>query len=334
MADQLELMGIESIFIFPKGAKNKNWEVDLSRYKIYYTDWDIKNIQNILSKELTAQSIVHGNFISDKGIISIYKACEQKHAKLVIQDHMLMENSGNLLKRSLRPIYKKREHHKISKATKDEVNFIGISEAVYQKLKSEYPKNKNIYCIDNAIALDRLTKYGDQKKDGILIFGTHFHRKGVDLAIKAIMASSLREKVSLNVVTHDEKGCLAEIENLFGSKPDFVKIIPPTTNISEYYKKNFLFLSPSRAEAFGYSVVEAAYSGLSVICSNVPGQNTLKGIPGIIWIENENVGQLRDAIESAYENFPNKQLEDTRKYVEGKYSIQNWAKQVINVYEK
>lgn len=304
-------MGIEPVFIFPKGAKNKNWEVDLSRFKIYYTDWKIQSVKNILLKELTSYSIVHCNFISDKSIIPLYEVCKEKHAKLVIQDHMLVENGGNLFKRNLRPIYKKLEHHKISKATKDEVNFIGVSKAVYQKLKSEYPKNKNIYCIDNAIALDRLTKYGNQEKNGILIFGTHFHRKGVDLAIKALMSSPLRGKVSLNVVTHDEKSCLAEIENLFGSKPDFVKIIPPTTNISEYYKKNFLFLSPSRAEAFGYSAVEAAYSGLSVICSDIPGQDTLKGIPGIIWTENENVEQVREATESAYENFPNKQLEDT-----------------------
>lgn len=96
-------------------------------------------------------------------------------------------------------------------------------------------------------------------------------------------------------------------------------------------------MSPSRLEAFGYSVIEAKYTGMRVIASNVPGQNTLKNVPGISWVDSENIDQLSNAILKEYNSAEDNEMsivKKSRRVIENKYSLERWVNQVINIYNE
>lgn len=99
------------------------------------------------------------------------------------------------------------------------------------------------------------------------------------------------------------------------------------------------FISPSRSEAFGYSVVEAAYCETQVIASDIPGQNSLKDIPGILWIEKENSVALSNAIDKCFYrrkkqlDYLKKQKKVQKEYIRKNYNLNTWCDEIIEVYE-
>lgn len=188
----------------------------------------------------------------------------------------------------------------------------------------------------NAIDTKRLTPSNNHSNNNILIFGIDFERKGVDLAINALLHSQLATKIRLLVVSNDTKDAQNQIIARFGSIPSFVTLMPTSTDAGNLYNNCFLFLSPSRAEAFGYAPVEAAYAGDQVIASDIPGQDTLKDIPGITWIPSDDILQLRQAIEKAYSSHIKNTLNDhtkTQNYIHKHYSLENWVKCILAVYD-
>ena len=102
-------------------------------------------------------------------------------------------------------------------------------------------------------------------------------------------------------------------------------------NVQYIYNNTQIFLGPARSEAFGYAVAETAYCGCTVIASDIPGQNTMKDIPGIIWIPKENVTALEQAVIVALED-NNSDKTKTRRYIEKHYSLEEWALNILKIY--
>lgn len=159
------------------------------------------------------------------------------------------------------------------------------------------------HLLTNAIDFDRLQLFSDNNTSNqVLIFGTDFYRKGVDLAIKAILKLDDSSNLNLLVVTHTPEKTIQLIKSEIGYLPNFVTVTKPTQNVASLYNQSFLFLSPSRSEAFGYANIEAAYCGCQVIAIDVPGQNTTKNTTNINWVEKDDVQGLSEAIFKAYLN--------------------------------
>lgn len=315
------------IFIFPKSAVIENWEIDLSNYQIVYSDFQSKNLIKTIVKNIdrTDKVIIHLHFVSALLLIKLRRLTDSKNL-LVYHQHMTIKHNWKmpikgLLLRAL--------------ASKN-IIYIGVSPYVYKDLCQEVGKNR-CRLVVNAIDTKRLVTT-DYHNNNILIFGTNFKGKGVDLAIEAIRTSRIASKVKLEIITHNIENVKKLIIQQYKEIPRFVKIRGTSTNISELYKNSFLFLSPSRAEAFSYSVVEAAYSGNQVIASDIPGQNTLKNIPGIYWIEKNNAYQLKKCIEKAYysqnDRLTNVNLLNAEKYIEKHYSLDSWSNKIIDIYNE
>lgn len=179
--------------------------------------------------------------------------------------------------------------------------YIGVSPAVYVSLEKLHFKSRT-FLLTNAIDTKRLHLKINKLNNNVVIFSSAYFRKGTDLAIEAINLSSLKDKINLIIVTHNTNQAKLIIIKKYKIIPKFVRIVSPYNNIADLYDNSFLFLSPSRSEAFGYANLEAAYSGKQVISSNIPGQNTLKNVPYITWVESNNIDELRLAISKAYEN--------------------------------
>lgn len=318
--------GVSVYFVFPKEAQNIKWEIDLSNYHLIYSDFDDKSLLFTTEKYLDRHgiTIVHLNFLSSLLLIKMKKKLSGQVA-YIFQQHMAV-NFG--LKQIIKGII-------LRLFAPKHVAYVGVSPAVYHSIKKEVGIRRS-YMVMNSIDVSRLKTTNVFRNNNILIFGTDFKRKGVDLAISAIKKSKIKTKCNLLIVTHNKKQAFEFIYSQFGSIPSFVKIISPVQNIKELYSKCFLFLSPSRLEAFGYSVVEATYSGNQVIISNVPGQNELSKIPGIQMVESENVSQLRFKIINAFKHKTEDRSQINKKairYINQHYSLKAWTHQMLKIYD-
>lgn len=326
LATKLSLRGVKVYFIFPEKAKEKKWEIDFSNSNILYCKFNDKELIDTINNHLTKGDhvIVHLNFISSLFLLKLRKLCIT-NIKFIFHQHMAI-NFGlkQIVKGIILRLYAPKR-----------IAYIGVSPEVYKDVEKEVGKEKS-YLVLNAIDTDRLKLSNSINTSNILIFGTDYERKGVDIAIEAIRNSNISHKCKLLIVTHNVMDVRKLILAQFGAIPKFVEILPPVQNVEKLYRKSFLFLSPSRLEAFGYAVVEAAYSGSQVIISDIPGQNILSRIPGIKTVQPENINQLKLKIEKAYVNKYNdrkKTNKEAREYIDNHFSLEYWANRVLKIYD-
>ncbi len=215
--------------------------------------------------------------------------------------------------------------------------FIGVSQAATDSHRKSF-KKLNIHTVDNAIFFDRLNIKNDfqkQNKVSLMCMGYNIKTKGVDIALE--MAKKLNEKYDfvLNIVVASNKEKMLEyLKSFFEVIPDWINVLPPVENIATYFKTNDIFLSPSRSEAFGYAVVEAAYCKNSIVASKTGGQGQLK-IDGVYWFESENVDDFYKKTEKALQelNSPEKKLqkENAAKAIQNTYSLEQWRNSIVNL---
>lgn len=322
-------------FILPSAARDKKWEIDLGSYDMHYVEFNTPEYDQCILSLLEDKTIIHTNFLDPKALLHIQNLVGNK-AILLHHEHMrLCGTSSSKLKEITKELIYGHALYRWQ--------FIGVSPAVYQDLCKWFGKKRS-YLVTNAISYKRLdTTYSPQlpeyDKPVASIFGTHFLRKGTDLAIRAIEGSKLKDQIYLLILAHCPKDTRNEILESVGHIPDFVKIARPVTDVQEVYHKSFVFLSPSRSEAFGYAVIEAAYVGTQVIASDIPGQNTMKDVPGLHWVTEENANQLRTAIEKCYDRYEvegegRNEVEETKHYIKEHYSLDAWTEQVVGIYRK
>lgn len=82
-------------------------------------------------------------------------------------------------------------------------------------------------------------------------------------------------------------------------------------------------------------MAEAAYCGCTVIASDIPGQNTMKDIPGIVWIPSEDVEALKCAVlDVLQEKAEKKDITEVQAYIAKHYSLEAWSEKIIEVYHQ
>jgi glycosyltransferase involved in cell wall biosynthesis len=101
----------------------------------------------------------------------------------------------------------------------------------------------------------------------------HKERKGFDILFEAF--SKLDERFVLLIIgiPKENQKEVIEYASTFGIADN--RIIMPgfIDNIYEYYKAMDMFLLPSRSEGFSLALLEAAASGLTIIASDIPGND-------------------------------------------------------------
>lgn len=321
----LKKQSIKCCYLFPSAAKNKQWANDLEKESVVeYCDFSNKELSKKLCVYLENNSIIYTHFVDANQVLEIKRAAKKySNIKFIFHLRSRYGNDSEIKKMLKRFIYRN-------------IYFIGVSNAVYDDLCSVFDKN-NCFCVPNAIYTDRLNNITAKKSSEkqALILGSHFERKGVDLAIKALAKVNESTKIKLVVVSHFIDEAKQLITKEFGAVPDFIEIIPPVNDIQNLYASSDVFLTPSREEAFGNAGAEAVYCGCRVVASDVPGQNTLKDIPGIIWVESENSDEMADAvIQALSEKRTDTEIQKASKYVEDNYSLSAWCEKVFSVFKQ
>lgn len=212
-----------------------------------------------------------------------------------------------------------------------DITVICISEAMAPIVKYIFPKNKVVTCI-NCIDFSRFEKrnYNRNEKFSILLFGYNYYVKGVDIAIKAVLrAKKVIEDIHLDIIMGDNlKENTNRIVQEFGAIPECVTILKPTNNIRPFYQNHTVFLNASRSEGGSYAILEAYYSGALCVLSDVPATRE-SNLPNVIFFKNEDPNALAAALIEAYK--AKDTYENNSEYVEGKFSIDTWSKNIIDI---
>lgn len=217
---------------------------------------------------------------------------------------------------------------------------IGDSPSVSESAYAIQVKRDKVVTILNSIQFSRLDEYRlldwrNSAQYALLMFGYPWHRKGVDVVARAV--HKLRKEGKLIDLYIAQSGGVEAtnegIKQSLGFLPDWVKNLPPTEQLADYYNSADIFISAGREEGLSYSPIEAAYCQCDVICSDIPGNPT--DIPTIGLYSVEDVDALSAMIVerlafSAVKKLDNKQQQ--HDYVFAHYNVENWAEEIVRTY--
>ena len=330
----------EIYFLFPEKARGQEWLSMLlvPEDHLFFCEFSPEGLR-ARCKELTKilapkETISHTHFLDFMHLRAVKSVFKHN----VCHYHMAAP-LADTPKRKLRKL--------ISNAIYRGSVIIGVSEPVTKGLRSYFP-SRVCECITNAVDFDRLDTYVGGASTVVekgpyeyvlLIHGSDFMRKGVDLAIRAVEQINAEHGIRCTLlITANPKDVAEGLAAQYPHEHAEVRVIGVVREIKDVYDSIDVFISPSRSEAFAYAVAETAYCQCQVIASDVPGQNTMKDIPGILWVESDNVQSLVDAILQSVERKNNGEAEKIkvgqRKYVREHYGVDLWVQKNLDVYKK
>lgn len=322
---------METIFILPEGRPDLEWIIELQRhYKVYFISVKsfftmARDIYMICRKEKI--DILHAHFFEQYALafVGVFS-----RTKVVNHYHFCYKRSPNKLKQQI--------HLLTIRLAIDK--FVGCSKASMDSIIEGGVPRKMCTYIANRIDFSRLDlsknpQPFDADKNNFLIFGTLFHIKGCDLALKAIEPIAEKYNISLHIVSHNIDSLKADVKQTLGYEPQWVKYPLTTECIGDYYRNATVFLSPSREEGFCTSIDEAVYCGCPVIKSDI--ESMVHGLDGEDFIRVPlTVEALRDKIVEVLEMEPERRkamTESFRKQVIEKFDISIWGEEVLQVYK-
>lgn len=325
-------------FLFPDAARDHNWLPQLSEdpTDFFFCDFTPVSLERKcreLKKTLGGKNtIVHTHFVADFNLMAIklhFPHIFCHYRMTVPPDHTFIKK----LKREVRRVIYRN------------LVIICVSEGVRDHIFRYFP-GISAEAVHNAVNFERMesckaapVQYGKPGQFSVLIHGSDFVRKGVDLAIRAVQSlnESNSGKYHLYVTSNFVEEAWAQIDALTESR-DNVTVVPTVENIASLYNCMDLFVSPSREEAFGNAVVEAAYFDCQVAASDIPGQNTMKCVPGILWMASEDVEGMKAAILEAADRkekgLTQQWKEKQRALVVEEFDMNCWAQRIMTIYEK
>lgn len=328
LQEEMEKYGYRTIYAFPEKARDKGWCKELIKSnKIYFLP---EARARILPKTYRVFS-------------KIYKENEIE----IVHSHFELYDIPATVKapRSVKIFWHLhdplKEHYKRGKLSrkmliKIQYNFFGKRAKLLSVSKEHaqfaeslgFPK-KQIYYLPNGINTDRIIPVDMEKQStDFLMFGWDVYRKGVDLAIDA-MRYLRSEKIRIVIVGESE--CKRYLEN--NGVPGII-YKEPVKNVNELYCKSKAFLHISRAEGLSYALLEAIYTGLPVICSDIPENRFAQEFRGIYFVENENAMEIARAIKSINSQilYSKENLNYNKAKIEKEYSLNAWCSKILYFY--
>lgn len=317
-------------FLFPQRAKSIDWVKKMAEvYRVEFFPEGMGEIIKSLKKSMVEgeKNIVYSHFARHKTQVAI-KLFRMVHPKIKLVQHFHNHckiPNGFSKKQMMRLAYRLYE---------GDLN-IGCSKSVMESMP--YRVSKNTF-VDNAIDFKRLegnTISHEIKKQMdefvVLMFGFDYDRKGVDIAIKALKEIAEEKKIILAIsLASNREKVENRIKSELGEIPSWIRLLPPSERVSEYYRGSDLFLSAAREEGFCYALVEATYCGKRCVSSKIGGVPL--EIPGMICFESGNAEELKHKILEAMVQNEDK-MEEAKQYIMERYDLKVWADQIMENLE-
>ena len=318
--------GNRLIHIFPKDVENYEW-VPLFREQgstLYFVEvcprtWrSISTFRKIFNKEHINLIHVHfGGWDIDTKIAAPTIPAVWHQRMSVNLDTCKRRFYHNLM---YKVIGRYKTHH------------IAISDSVYQAIQSL--TNNKTYIINNGVDFSKLhlkSKAGlfnNCSLTKVLMFAFSPLGKGFDIAYRACEIINRENiRVELDVVTQRKTN--AYIEENIPQIPSWLKILPPTSSVADYFDNADIFLSASRSEGFCNSLLESIYCGCPAIYSDISGTRWASQFHNTFMYEVESPESLVKAIEQCISTPINiEDVEQNRKLAQERYSLEAWVNKV------
>lgn len=198
-----------------------------------------------------------------------------------------------------------------------------------------FPK-KQTHFLPNSINLGRVhtNRQAGPKEYQFLTFGWDFFRKGDDLILQACDRLEQDGYTFRLLLNGNEKTWPQLKEYLRDREPGYLTTGNPVEAINELFEASELFIQASRRETFSYAVCEAAYAGLPVICSDIPGLEWAHALPSVEFFEAENADHLYTLMKNWLDkkNIDIQAISQTQRTIEEYYSLRVWVDKVMKYY--
>ncbi len=319
--------GYRTVFVLQKKVQIFSWIGSVRQLSdsIYFLDYKPNFFSNIFMIR---------KIIKDENVKLIYSRmsgwdidAHLASRKTPIIWHMEMNpNLSNIIKR-LKYFYKYRI------IGDKNVYPVAVSEPVAEKLNSLNLKN-NCVAIKNAADFSRLSKdlknISLEKPFKLIIFGYDPYVKGLDIALEAC-AKLNKSSTNCILMVSSQKNTYNYIREMYGdNKPSWLELLRPTENISALYDKADAILSSSRFEGFSFCLLEALYSGLPAIYSDIDGTNWVDEMKSVYKFKSENADELVKSIKECMLNYISRSDQEfNRSIIEKNYSLDVWSNSFI-----
>ncbi len=323
LADAMTQQGHSVQFYFAGQCQSLPWLSMLEEYKVQF-GVSLNGLRTAMGKDNI--DLVYTHFCLPKTQLLTKLACRLTGRKLVQHWHNHYQKApgakGILINWAFAADY----HIGCSKHVADTLPFA----------------KKTVLYADNAIDFSRLEQPGDsapawdKKGTTVLMFGFDPIRKGVDLAVQALMPIAQQKGFQLVISLSKNKDKVeALIRQLCDGKiPNWITLVPARDQVTDYYRQADIFLSAAREEGLCYSLLEAGYLGCNLISSAIPAV-PYESIPHCGVFASENVEQLREVLlwQKTHPLSEQEKLENRNAIVE-KFEINRWVKEEISILEQ
>lgn len=175
----------------------------------------------------------------------------------------------------------------------------------------------------------------------ILFVGRLNWKKQIDILIKAF-SEIKRNHPDLNlVITGPDEGNFSIKLKALAEKLNVTTYVIFTGEVTGYllyllYRNSILFVTPSLAENFGHTVIEAITAGVPVVSSNNVDVTTFPEIKKVVKLCNPDVKNLKDAIEDVLNNieYYKSKVEEAKENIKNMFAPEIIAKTMLKYYEK
>lgn len=339
----LKNRGDNLFFIFPENsnttssASQVNW-LRSQRFHVYLVKKELTSSDALIFLKSVIQKhnidILHIHF-------GLFHSIATRHAreldvKILVHDHMDFAAGNNLTKQKIRCALRS-IHYRL--------NHIAIASVNPQK-DSAYFFAKHWY-IPNGLSLIRNVpktatrdevRYAlgiDEGKKICLFLGWDVHRKGLDIAVKAVNEARKTDPgILLGIVGMGDppnKNRLRFIFETTGIDPSspWIKYFPSQEDMFAYHRAVDVYLSASRSEAFSYGILEAISENTPLVVSDIKGTSWCHRYSKSVVYPTEDYNACAGAILHALSMG---RTESNASGIVAAYSIDKWCDQMIDIY--
>lgn len=338
-------LGQDIIMIFPEEARERAWSKELIE-----NGWCLRFIPLHDRQISQAKRLIH--LIKEEkidvlhSVFGIYDnpaalACTWCGKECII--HVRAENKYNSPLSKFKRIVKMR-------FLLNRVHLIAISNNTLHDYTEFGLSLARAAIIENGISVDRL-KAGlsreavrerleiNEKHKVFMMMGYNLQIKGVDTALEAF---NLLNKPNNNVaavlcviVASGMEQVEKYVLDKFGIIPKWLRLLPPTENVGEYYRGADAFISASRTEGFSNALAEACLMKLPLIISNIVGTNWAQNFETCKVFESGNTMELAECIKRVLiEEKSPEVFEAVKTHVKSQVDLDRWAQRVTEFYQQ
>lgn len=329
----LEKDGNDVDFLFPIEAKNTEWcQLIEKTNKVYYIDINnLKDIKGYVSIILFLRKrnydIIHTHYELYDLPITIACKIMRKKSKIIWHCHDATIDYQEI---NEEVISFNKKYYLTFKPDK----IIVINEYFKEFLLNIGVASQDICLIKNGIYLKDLNERNNINKTFTFsTMGWDIHIKGVDFILKACNLLE-KENFEFKLLLNGNKNTLEQLKIILNGKefPEYIEFQFPQKNRMEFFNKTDLFIQASRFETFSYSVCEASYLGLPVICNNIDGLKWANELENVMYFSKNNYIDLYNKLKDSLQNTADFDKISIKKTIEEKYSSDIWILKIKSIY--